>query len=369
MVPFWQGKSELSSTPSSLSSDLTIMTVPVHRDGFLNPFNKSSAELADARHTNNQLTVHVADLQDQCNALTTTKALLNGQVEQQFKDLASMKQDCNVLRVTARILETKLHSTQATVRDLEATVQQLLNGLIFAHDCNRQYKRSILSKKQDIDTLEQQPKALQCTSDTDSSEPDTLKQSLHDPQSELAELLLSTKAQSIHIAKLEAARLATQAAHDKLLHERDLQLDTHKHSITALQAENDVLASRLAAANHQATQQIELLHAFNHQLLDLTDFHADQQQQQHDLKAQRDGLYAQTQHNHARFEAKLKSKDAAHQALGAKLRQAEEEAARHASAQEDEIAGLKEQLCRLKLDCDGAVAAKEAWAEYANGGR
>jgi chromosome segregation ATPase len=368
MVSFWQGMSELSSTLPSPSADLTIVTVPVHRNGVLAMFNKSSADLSDARHTNNQLTVRVTELQDQCDALTATKQFLDGQVtslQQACSEYDRKEQDCNVLRVTTRKLEDQLHATQITARNFRSKSQQLQNGLDFALDCNEDYERNIRSKQQDIDALEQQLKALQCTGNTDSSKLDTPKQSLQNAQAQLTELHLSTKTQGIHIAKLEADRISDQ----ELLHDRNLQLDTHRHSITVLQTENDVLASRLATAQHQATQQIELLHAFNHQLLDLTNFHAEQQQQQQNVKAQRDGLYAQLQQDRTRFEATLKAKDAAHQALDAKLQEYEERVARQASVREEKIADLKEQLRRLKLDCDSAEAEKKAWAEYANGGR
>jgi chromosome segregation ATPase len=245
MVSFWQGMSELSSTLPSPSADLTIVTVPVHRNGVLAIFNKSSADLSDARHTNNQLTVRVTELQDQCDALTATKQFLDGQVtslQQACSEYDRKEQDCNVLRVTTRKLEDQLHATQITARNFRSKSQQLQNGLDFALDCNEDYERSIRSKQQDIDALEQQLKALQCTGNTDSSKLDTPKQSLQNAQAQLTELHLSTKTQGIHIAKLEADRISDQ----ELLHDRNLQLDTHRHSITALQTENDVLASQLA---------------------------------------------------------------------------------------------------------------------------
>jgi predicted nucleic acid-binding Zn-ribbon protein len=231
MVSFWQGMSELSSTLPSPSADLTIVTVPVHRNGVLAIFNKSSADLSDARHTNNQLTVRVTELQDQCDALTATKQFLDGQVtslQQACSEYDRKEQDCNVLRVTTRKLEDQLHATQITARNFRSKSQQLQNGLDFALDCNEDYERSIRSKQQDIDALEQQLKALQCTGNTDSSKLDTPKQSLQNAQAQLTELHLSTKTQGIHIAKLEADRISDQ----ELLHDRNLQLDTHRHSIT-----------------------------------------------------------------------------------------------------------------------------------------
>ncbi|KAF2830128.1 hypothetical protein CC86DRAFT_453608 [Ophiobolus disseminans] len=268
----------------------------------------------------------------------------------------------NSARVGDLEQERSAELTEVTLKERN----DLQTDLDLAAACRKELKRNLRGKEEEITALQEQLRVLEQTGSAHESKVAEVQKSLTNALGLITNQQYLDKENNDLISQLKADRHNTQVTHDQLVRERDQQSVAHKKEVAALQAENNTLASLVAAANRKADKLNNLAHVFQSQHQTMSDLHVEQQQDHKSLQQQVDAMHAQQQQDRERFRTLLQAKDIALRTLGSQLQQSEASVARQLLTRDDQIASLQDHIRRLKLDRDSDKAEVEAWAEYVN---
>jgi chromosome segregation ATPase len=310
-------------------------------------------------------------LQAQLEQLQEVSTINRMTLEQLADDLESKDLECAELRKAARLLDAELKQAalspgpDATAAS-SAELQALQEKLDFANDCRKTFKHSLREKEQEAVTLQETIEGRIAHGDNTADAVLRLQFRLDDAQDAIKDLQMTITSKDEQLSMLRSELHSTKSLHTELVKARDdlsQQNNAQQEQLTSLRTENDIIATRAAAAESTMGKYKSHISTFTQQFQALATVSASSQTK---YQGQIDAMYAQQRLAEQQSAAKLQAKDALIAELQQSLKHAQQAKAIAAQYREDEFARLKDQVCRLTLSLADEEIKAKVWQQFAN---